>query len=77
MKLSDQRTDLVPQKMRKGLDDLLKHFELGARDPEQQHDAEIDCKKTAQIYIKLKEVKAGNNGKKKKHVSEEEDLGFK
>ena len=55
IKLADQRTDLVPKDESKGLDSLLEHFGLDPRDPDEAHDAHIDCQKAAQIYMKLKE----------------------
>ena len=55
MKLAEERTDLVPPIVSKSLDELLKHFELEPRDQKVAHDAYIDCSKTAQVYMKLKQ----------------------
>ena len=56
IKLADSRTDLVPREIDKDLNSLLKHFNLEYRDPKANHDAYIDCQKTAQLYMKLKEA---------------------
>ena len=42
MKMAFNRTDLVPAKIKKSLDSLLKHFELEERDPNEKHDAYLD-----------------------------------
>ena len=59
IKLADKRTDLVPHYVNKGLDSLLSHFKFERRDPNRVHDAFIDCIKTAQLYEKLMEPRAG------------------
>ena len=54
--MADERTDLVPPATKKDLDSLLVHFGLEPREPGAKHDAYIDCQKTAQLYMKLKEA---------------------
>lgn len=53
IELAKKRTDLVPPTTPKGLDSLLSHFGLEPRDTDTNHDAHIDCVKTAQLYMKL------------------------